>query len=173
MAVSDLEQGSDNRYRYLYSSCVNTIGVSRKEFPKEEAKEKTIFLNDESKELVPVNPGEGLGPRPVEPGRNPFPINSINEYKYILGLSNRSGNRTLQAKKKNIALNGVKFIAYCKGERWFMELVERENPEIYRLILTYSNPSILKTPIYDRIPAPGPKNSLDGFTPDPGSSRSK
>jgi len=130
----------EKRFEYLRRMCISSIGRHGREgdFISEElaAKEKTLL------EGVPRVPQAGIS----EPIRRYYP-NSIEEYRYLLVLGNRTRSRTEQAKKLKTAESAVRFLQYAITQDQFMEEVYRENPGLYRDIYTYSNPSILKTPL--------------------------
>ena len=129
-----MAEREDNRFRLLRQASVISIGIieEREEF-------------DTKKELIP-------GPRP-EPVVRYYP-NSIQEYRYLLFLSNRTRNRKGLDRKKKSAERCIKFLQYVKTQKGFMETLEKMDPTLLERIYVYSDPMILKTPFKEKIPFP-------------------
>ena len=130
-----MAEREDNRFRLLRQASVISIGIieKREEF-------------DTKKELI------GLEPRP-EPSLRYYP-NSIEEYRYLLFLSNRTRNRKGLDRKKKSAENCIKFLQYVKTQNEFTRILQRQDPTLLERIYVYSDPMILKTPFKEKIPFP-------------------
>jgi hypothetical protein len=76
--------------------------------------------------------------------------NSIEEYRYLLSLSNKTGSRTGLDKKKKNAEAGIKFLQYAKSQKKFMGELEMRDPVTYKRVIIYSDPSILKIPFREK-----------------------
>lgn len=130
-----MAEREDNRFRLLRQASVISIGIieKREEF-------------DTKKELI------GLEPRP-EPSLRYYP-NSIEEYRYLLFLSNRTRNRKGLDRKKKSAENCIKFLQYVKTQNEFTRILQRQDPTLLQRIYVYSDPVILKTPFEEKRPIP-------------------
>ena len=128
----------EKRFEYLRRMCISSIGrYGRKgDFISEElaAKEKTLLAG------VPRVPQADNS----EPIRRYYP-NSIEEYRYLLVLGNKTRSRTEQAKKLKTAESAVRFLQYVKTQGRFMEFLSQSDPETYRMVPIYANPAILKS----------------------------
>ena len=128
----------EKRFEYLRRMCISSIGrYGRKgDFISEElaAKEKTLLAG------VPRVPQADNS----EPIRRYYP-NSIEEYRYLLVLGNKTRSRTEQAKKLKTAESAVRFLQYVKTQGRFMEFLSQADPETYRMVPIYANPAILKS----------------------------
>jgi hypothetical protein len=128
----------ERRFEYLRRMCISSIGRSRRkgDFISEElaAKEKSLL------EGVPRVPQADNS----EPIRRYYP-NSIEEYRYLLALGNKTRSRTEQAKKLKTAESAVRFLQYVKTQGKFMEFLSQVDPETYRMVPIYANPAILKS----------------------------
>ena len=130
-----MAEREDNRFRLLRQASVISIGIieEREEFGTK-------------KELI------GLEPRP-EPVVRYYP-NSIEEYRYLLFLSNRTRNRKGLDRKKKSAENCIKFLQYVKTQKEFTRILQRQDPTLLERIYVYSDPVILKTPFEEKRPIP-------------------
>ena len=122
----------DRRFDYLYRMCIACIGIpgGRKG----------------DGDFIPVDPRvptDAVGPKGIEPIRRYY-TNSIEEYRYLLLLGNKTRSRTNQAKKLKIAESAVRFLQYAKSQSQFMEFLSRIDPATFNRIPIYANPSILK-----------------------------
>lgn len=133
-----MAEREDNRFRLLRQSSIISIGIIEK---REELETK--------KELIP---GPRPEPRP-EPALRYYP-NSIEEYRYLLFLSNRTRNRRGLDRKKKSAENCIKFLQYVKTQKGFMETLEKMDPTLLKRIYVYSDPIILKTPFNEKRSVP-------------------
>jgi hypothetical protein len=129
-----MAEREDIRFQLLRQTSSISIGIIGK---REEFETK--------KESIP-------GPRP-EPALRYYP-NSIEEYRYLLFLSNRTRNRRGLDRKKKSAENCIKFLQYVKTQKGFMETLEKMDPTLLERIYVYSDPMILKTPFKGKIPFP-------------------
>jgi len=130
----------ERRFEYLYRMCIACIGIP--------GGRRGDFISVDL-ELSPGTrvPADAVGPKVpldgMEPIRRYYP-NSIEEYRYLLALGNKTRSRTEQAKKLKTAESAVRFLQYVKTQGKFMEFLSQADPETYRMVPIYANPSILK-----------------------------
>ena len=104
----------------------------------------------ESNAGIPVGIGKDLAAEPV---KGSIPQNSINGYRTILAEANSTGSRTLQAKIKPFAESAVRFIQYLTTQKGYMENL---TPEAAKTVISYSDPSVLNSPMKQRVPPKDP-----------------
>lgn len=129
-----MAEREDIRFQLLRQTSSISIGIIGK---REEFETK--------KESIP-------GPRP-EPALRYYP-NSIEEYRYLLFLSNRTRNRRGLDRKKKSAENCIKFLQYVKTQKEFTRILQRQDPTLLERIYFYSDPVILKIPFSEKKPVP-------------------
>ena len=129
----------DIRFQLLSQTSSISIGIieRREEF-------------DIRKEVIGLEPKPDLGPEPVAI----YYPNSIEEYRYLLFISNKTRNRKGLGQKKKSAEGCIKFLQYVKTQKGFMEILERKDPTLLERIYVYSDPMILKTPFNQKRPIP-------------------
>lgn len=138
-----MERERESRSEWIYRLCVLSIGI-----PNDRGGILIEQPIDGNESIVPAEPD---GPIPIE---ITYYRNSIEEYRYLLSLSNRTGSRTGLSKKKRLAESGIKFLQYARSDERFMEFLIKEDEITYNRVIIYSNPSILKTPFRSKkIPA--------------------
>ena len=129
----------DRRFEYLYRMCISSIGISGRkgDFISEElaAKEKSLSTGVPREPVIDV---------PKDPIKKIYPTNSIEEYRYLLALGNKTRSRTEQAKKLKTAESAVRFLQYVKTQGKFMEFLSQADPVTYKMVHIYANPAILK-----------------------------
>jgi hypothetical protein len=133
----------DKRFDYLYRMCIASIGIPVGK------RDDSISVDLELSPGTRV-PADALGPKVPLDGMEPirkYYTNSIEEYRYLLALGNKTRSRTNQAKKLKSAESAVRFLQYAKSQSQFMEFLSPIDPVTYKRILIYSNPSILKSGI--------------------------
>ena len=123
----------DRRFDYLYRMCIASIGIPR-------------GIKGDG-DFISVDPELPAGPK-IPPGGietiRRYYTNSIEEYRYLLALANRTRSRTGLPKKLKTAESAVRFLQYAKSQSEFMEFLSRIDRVTYSRIPIYSNPSILK-----------------------------
>lgn len=134
-----MAKSRDLNFKKGYSLSILYIGINVrvKEIPGD-----VIKIEAEQK--------EPLNPKPEIPVAYKYYPNSIEEYRYLLSLSNRTGSRTGLDKKKKNAEAGIKFLQYAKSQKKFMEELEKIDPVTYKRVIIYSDPSILKIPFREK-----------------------
>jgi hypothetical protein len=134
-----MEEREDIRFQLLRQTSSISIGIieRREEFGTR-------------KEVIDLGPKPDLGPEPVV---RYYP-NSIEEYRYLLFVSNKTRNRKGLGQKKKSAEGCIKFLQYVKTQKEFMEILERQDPTLLERIYVYSDPMILKTPFKQKRPIP-------------------
>lgn len=126
------------RFKYLYDICILSIGIppgGKGDFISEGLGGKSL-LSD-----LPKVPATDV---PMDNIKKKYYSNSIEEYRYLLGLANETGSRKGLAKKLKSAQNAVKFLQYAKSQDKFMEFLLKIDKITFYRIPIYSNPSILK-----------------------------
>jgi hypothetical protein len=143
------EKEESRKSRFKYFDLMTRIYIGPlEEYDFEIPRDSEFFAIDSERIRVPISPG--IPDLPIS-DKVRIPRNSINGYRRVLAEANSTGSRTLQSKMKPFAESAVRFIQYVTTQRDYMENL---TPEGAKMLINYSNPSILNSPIRQRVLPP-------------------